>query len=318
MRSITRVGIDTSKDTLDVYIDRRGNKRLKLSNDKSGIAQLKQELGGGDHLIAIEATGRYESLARHGLEASGHEVKVQNPRNVRRLADGLGVQAKTDRIDAKLLAHTAELCAPNKPRSKEREALGDLSRAIDCLKEDRSAHLKRIQVPGYSKIAAESLNRVIKALDRQIKRLSLEFEKLVAASSFAQKYEHLQSIPCIGPNTARVAVCELPEDIQNWSVRQISAYAGVAPMDDSSGKRTAPARVPKHGNFRMKAALYMPAMGWVKKGGWGLATYRRLLARGLTHQQAIIPLMHKQLFFICAVLKRGTAWEAVPPKGIDK
>jgi len=314
MRSITRVGIDTSKDTLDVYIDRPGSKRLKVKNDKSGIAQLKSELGGGDHLIAIEATGRYESLARHELEAAGHEVKVQNPRKVRRLADGIGTKAKTDRIDAKFLAKTAELCAASKPRSKEREALGDISRAINTLKTERSGHLKRIQVPGYSPVAKRVLKQVIKAFDRQIKKLEEEFEKLVAVSSLAEKYKLVQSIPCVGSNTARVAVCELPEDIENWSVRQLSAYAGVAPMDDSSGKRNSPARVPKHGNFHIKAALYMPALGLLKKGGLYATTYRRLLARGLTHQQAVIPLMHKLLIHIAAVLKRGTAWEAVPPK----
>jgi transposase len=314
MSSMTRVGIDTSKDTLDVFIDRDQNKRFKVSNNKAGVSKVEAQLEGGKYLVSIEATGRYESLVRHRLEAAGHEVRVQNPRKVRRLADGIGQQAKTDRIDAKFLAKTAEICAPSKPRSKEREELGDVSRTIDLLKTERSGHLKRIQVPGYSPIARRALKRVIASLDRQIESLLQEFEKLVAGSSLAEKYKLLQSIPCVGCNTARVAVCELPEDIQNWNARQLSSYSGVAPIDDSSGKRLAPARVSKHGNFHLKAALYMPALNVLKQGGRGASTYRRLTARGLTHQQAIIPLMHKLLYHILAVLKRGSAWQAEPPK----
>lgn|GEM_PF-4624005 len=72
--------------------------------------------------------------------------------------------------------------------------------------------------------------------------------------------------------------------------------------------------VPKHGNFHMKSALYMPALNLLIQKGRAAATYRRLLARGLTHPQAIIPLLHRQLFYIVAVLKRGSAWQAEPPK----
>src|SRR5579862_6692568 len=103
MKSITCVGIDASKDRLDVLIDRPQKRRLSYSNDKRGIALLKVELGGGQYIVAIEASGRYEALVRHELEAAGHQVKLQNPRQVRRLAEGMGTQAKTDLIDAQIL-----------------------------------------------------------------------------------------------------------------------------------------------------------------------------------------------------------------------
>src|SRR5436305_8374007 len=148
MKSITGVGIDTCLDWLDVYIDRPSSKQQRFSNDAQGIALLKAELGQGEYVIAIESSGRYEALARHELEAAGYTVRVKNPRQVRRLAQGLGIQAKTDAVDAKLLAETAGLGKKTQPRSKEREALGDLSRTIGSLKKDRARHLKRMKVPG--------------------------------------------------------------------------------------------------------------------------------------------------------------------------
>ena len=313
MKSITRVGIDASKDRLDILIDRPHNRRRSFSNDTGGIDQLKAELVDGPYLVAIEASGRYEALVRHELEAAGHQVKLQNPRQVRRLAEGMGTQAKTDLIDAQILARTAELCAPNEPRTKEREMLGDLSRAIECLKLERSGHLKRIQVPGYAPQAAKALKRVATALGREIAKLEAEFVRMVKASSLAQRFALAQTVPCVGPNLARIAVCELPQDLEKWSIRQLSCYAGVAALDDQSGKKNLPPRVPKHKNVHLKAALYMPAMGLIMRHAWAKQTYSRLRTRGLTHQQAIVAIMHKLLFHLVAVLKRGSAWQAEPP-----
>jgi transposase len=314
MESITRVGIDASKDRLEVFIDRPSNRRHVFNNDERGVDKLKRELGQGNYVVAIEATGRYESLVRHALEAAGYTVKLQNPRQVRRLAEGMGTSCKTDKVDAKVLAETATLCAPNEPRSKEREALADVSRTIESLKREKSNHLKRIQVPGFSKVAIKSLKCVIAALNTQIQKLEREFVALVKTSSFAEKYRIALTVPSIGPVMARAAVCELPENLHGWSVRQISTYAGVAPVDESSGTKTLPSRVPKHKNVHLKAALYMPALNAVQTQEWARKTYARLMARGLKHQQAMIPIMHKLLFHLVAVLKRGSAWEAEPPK----
>lgn len=314
MESIACVGIDASKDRLEVLVDRPNNRRLGFANDARGVARLVRELGDGRYVVAIEATGRYESLARHALEAAGHDVRLQNPRQVRRLAEGLGVQAKTDGLDAEVLARTAELCAPNEPRSAVREALGDLSRTIDALKVDRAGHLKRVQVPGFSKVAAAALRRVVAALDRQIRNLEAEFVRQVGASPLAERYRLVLGVPNVGPCLARIAVCELPENLESWSIRQLSSYAGLPPMNKSSGKKELPARVPKHKNAHLKAGLYMPAMVAVQRSPWATKTYARLRARGLVHQSAVVAVMHKLLFHIVAVLKRGSAWEAEPPK----
>lgn len=315
MSSITCVGIDVAKDNLDVYIEGRGDpQRLRVSNTREGIDALKVALGSAPCLIALEASGRYEAKVRHELQACGHDVRVQNARLVRRLAEGLGVQAKTDLIDAQLLARTVNLCAPNEPRSKEREALGDIERTISALKRERSTHLKRLAAPGYSCIAAKVLQRLVKALSREIAGLEKAFESEVAKTSLGEGYELCQSVPGVGPALARVAVCELPESLAGWSVRQISCYAGLAPLDDSSGKRKSASRLSRHGNMHLKAALYMPALALVRRDTWAKGLYARLKASGKAHQQAIVAVMRKLLLQLVAVLRRGTAWQPVPPK----
>ncbi len=314
MESITFVGIDASKDKLDVHIDRPHRRRHCFANTRKGIAQLCAHLGQGKFIIAIEASGRYEALARHELEAAGYEVRLQNPRQVRRLAEGLGIGAKTDSIDAEILARTATLCTPNEPRTKERQQLTDVSRAIETLKKERSGHLVRLKTPELSLAVVKVLKKVVLSLERQIQNLSNEFVRMVKLSPLAERYELAMSVPRVGPNTARIAVCELPQELDRWSIRQLASYAGVAPHDDQSGKKKLPARLPKHKNPHLKGALYMPAMGLIKHHDWARKTYSRLRTRGLTHQQAIVPIMHKLLFHLVGVLKRGSAWQADPPR----
>jgi transposase len=314
MESITRVGIDVSKDWLDVLIDRPRSKQLRFGNDAEGITKLTAALGRGNYVIALEATGRYESLVRHGLEAAGYTVRVKNPRQMRRLAQGLGVQAKTDGIDAKLLAQTAQLGSKTSPRSKEREALGDLSRTIECLKKERARHKKRVQVPGFSACAASSLLAVVKAIDAEVKKLEKAFVALVRKSSLAGRYDLCLSVCGVGPHLARIAVCELPESLQDWSVRQLSSYAGVSAIDRSSGSSAPPAQVPRHANSHLKGGFYMPSVALVATQPWAQAVYRRLRTKGRTHQQAIVAVMHKLLIHLVAVVKRGSPWQAEPPK----
>lgn len=315
MKSITAtVGIDVSKERLDVYIEGpSGASRMQVTNNARGIKSLLEAIPPGS-VVALEATGRYEAKVRHAMDASGMDVRVQNPRLVRRLAEGLGVQAKTDLIDAQLLARTADLCAPNAPRSKEREQLADLGRTIETLKRERTGHMKRMKSPGFSQVAAKALGCIIRAIEREIAKLEAAFVKEVASTQLGSAYELARSVPGVGAVLARVAICELPEDLSGWSVRQIAAYAGLAPMDNASGKKQGPAKLPKHGNMHLKAALYMPAMAAMTHNTWATELYLKLRAKGKAHQQAIVAVMRKLLLHIVAVLKRGTAWQPAPAR----
>lgn len=316
MESITtKVGIDAAKDNLDIQIERPGGRqRLRIVNKAVGFKKLNDMLEGERCIIAIEASGRYETAVRRSLEKAGHEVRLQNPRQVRRLAQGMGIDAKTDRLDAEVLVRTIGLCAPNEPKSEEREALADLERTISTIKKERVAHMNRLAVPGLSKEVVASLNRIVKALEKEIVSLSKELLKQIKASSLKAKYELALSIPGVGPVLAATAVCELAEDLDKWNSRQVASYANLAPKDNSSGKRISPSRLGKHGNMHLKGALYMPALNVLYRQKWAKDIYKRLIARGLKHQQAIVPIMRKLLLQIVSVLKRGTPWQGVPPK----
>ncbi len=116
------------------------------------------------------------------------------------------------------------------------------------------------------------------------------------------------SVPGVGPVTACAVVAELPDDLSGVSTAQAAAYAGLAPLDDSSGKRDGPKTVGR-GNARLKAALYMPALGLVRRPGWARDLYTRLKDKGRRHQAAIVAVMRKLLTRVVAVLKRGTPWQ---------
>src|SRR5690606_6645455 len=133
------------------------------------------------------------------------------------------------------------------------------------LKEDRAAHKKRLGSPGFGGPAARSLKRVIAGLDREIRALEKAFLSEVSKGSLAERHQHALSVPGAGPALARCAVCELPEDLEQWTQREIASYAGLAPMDDSSGRREGRRRLSRHGCRRLKAALYMPALTVVRR-----------------------------------------------------
>jgi transposase len=309
------VGIDVSKDTLDVFIARStGRKRLKVRNDEEGIGTIVRELQGGPYRLTLEATGRYEALARHRLEEAGFEVIVQHPRLARHLAIGLGVEAKTDPIDAENLALTATVCKRTMPRSEFQESLGDISRTISMMTQERSGHKKRLDVPGFNPTVAQSLRAIIADLDEQIRVLKKLFDAEVRGSALYDRYKLIMSVPSVGAATSRVFTSELPEDLSGFTPAQICSHAGLTPLDKSSGASMGHASLKAHGNMFLKAATYMPAITMLRLDAKAKRIYSSRCARGLNHQQAIVPVMHMVADRIAAVAIRGSAWQADPPR----
>lgn len=315
MNSIaTHVGIDVSKASLQVHIDRsKGRKSLKVSNDPEGIRRLIEVLGEGSYVVSLEATGRYEALVRRELEQAGMEVHVQNPRRMRKLAEGLGYDAKTDAIDALTLAATVGICKRSAPRSKLREELGDLSRTIEAVKKDRSSYKKRLQTACFSETAAQHVQRLIADMDETIKALEKDYDARVRRSELAERYKLCQTVPGVGDTTARIIVAELAEDLSKLTPRQIASYGALCPMDNASGETVRKSKLKAHGNMHLKGAFYMPAVNQVGSAPWASELYGRLRKEGRNHQQAIVPVMHRILLRVAAVLKRGSAWQADPP-----
>ena len=304
------VGIDVSKMDLVVSVDK--GKPFKKPNSEAGAVELAQMLPPGS-TVHLESTGGYERIAVKTLRDFGFEVRVHNPLRARRLAQGLGPKAKTDPIDARMLSATGSLLPTGKAKSEERRNLADFSRSIDAVKKTITSFKNRSNMPGLDPDAKRVYELVITALEKEVKGLESQFARRVKSSSYRLRYDLAKSVPHIGPVAARVCVCELPEDLPERSPARMSSYAGVAPINHSSGTYN-PAPKIARGNKRLKKALYMAAISALRQEVWAKTLYHRLIAKGKTHDQAIVPIMRKLLVKVVCVLKRGTPWQAVPLK----
>lgn len=307
MKSIA-VGIDVSKDTLEVFAQ---GVALQVKNDPEGIQRLLAILP-PEASFNLEASGGYEREVKKALQESGRKVKVHNPRRIRRFADVQGYSAKTDRLDAKVLSQADNLKASS-GKDEEQEHLCDLSRYIQKLKERLAADRKTLKKSRLSPVVARHLKRQIAGYEKEIQSLEKEYVEKVKASSRASGYKMLLSVPCIGPVLARILSAELPKDFTGWDKRKIAAYAGLAPMDNASGSRTKTSRLARNANMHIKGGLYMPARAAAQKQPWAKDLYARLMARGKTTRQAIVAVMRQLLIRGFVVMRRGSAWQAEPP-----
>lgn len=306
----SEVGIDVSSQELVTSIDQA--KAIRISNTQEGAEQLAALLPSGS-IVHVESSGGYERIAVRVLRKAGFQVRIHNPLRARRLAQGVGPKAKTDPIDAKLLSERGRLLPVSEPKSAERQDMSDLSRAIDTIKGKIAGLRKRRNMPGLDEAAKQAYAEAIKALQAVAKKHEIQFAKRIAKSSYKVAYELAKSVDCVGPVTTRCCLSELPENFRTQPPARISSYAGLAPIDDSSGKRNGPARIGQ-GNCRLKKAMYMPAVTAIAKRAWARDLYARLRAKGRTHDQAIVAVMRKILVQIVSVIQRGSPWQAEPPR----
>ena len=302
------VGIDVSQLFLETRLPGRAGKLF--TNDIDGILSLISELP-NDATVQLEATGGYDRLVRQTLSEHGFTAHRHNARKVRRMADALGVSAKTDAIDSRLLVTVGPLLKPPIAKSPEKEALCDLSLTIGEIQKHCADYQTRLSTPQLDPAAKKAMEDILVVLRKQIAALETQFVKRIKKSVRYSDYKLLLSVPSIGAKTARVILSELPDDLSGLSSSQICSYAGIAPMDDSSGKRNKPKRI-KPGNMHLKACLYMPAIGSIGRYAWARDLYARLVAKGREHEQAIVAVMRRLLRHAVAVLKRKTPWEMGP------
>jgi transposase len=306
---VPQVGIDVSKAQNLVSVDK--GKPFTSRNSPSGHQALLSCLPAGS-IVHLEASGGYERPLRRALTLGGFEVYTHNALKARRLAQGLGAKAKTDPVDAKGLSATAHLLPTSKAKSDERENLTDYSRMISATQTMVCDLVRRLDAPGLDPATIVETKKTIKYLNARIAQFEKQFVIRVKASSLAAQYAIILSVPGVGPKTARISLCELPENLPEQNPGQIASYAGLAPINDESGTRQGAMHV-GGGNSRLKAALYMPALAAVQRQVWAKALYARLRAKGRSHQGAIVAVMRRLLMRIVAVLKRGSSWTETPP-----
>jgi transposase len=302
------VGIDIAKRTLDVHVLPERTS-LKQQNDSKGRGQLREKLPPpGECLIVVEATGGYERALVAELIDAGYQVAVVNPRQVRDFAKACGILAKTDRIDAAVLARFGQAVVPRtqaKIPEKQFE-LQDLVVRRRQLVELRTAEMNRKENVA-SKFVRKSLQESVDALNKQIRR----FEKRIAAlvqsdDDWKQKVEIVQSAPGIGPGTSATLIAEVPE-LGQLSRRKISALVGLAPFNRDSGEFRG-RRAIRGGRSSVRCSLYMATLSARRSNPVIRAFSDRLKALGKKPKVIIIACMRKLLVILNTMVKNKTHW----------
>jgi transposase len=310
------VGIDVAKAELVIAV-RPSGEQWTAPNDEPGVGALVRQLRQlTPALIVLEATGGYELLCAAALAAAELPVVVVNPRQVRDFAKATGQLAKTDRIDAGLLALFAERIHPavravRDPAARELEGL--LTRRRQLL-EMRQAEANRLgMVLGRSQRGVrQSLKKHIAFLDRELAMTDSDLDRMVRESPmWRERDDLLQSVPGIGPVVARTMLAELPE-LGQLNRRAIAKLVGVAPLNWDSGTWRG-RRVVHGGRATVRAALYMAALVATRHNPLIKAFYQRLLAGGKPKKVALVACMRKLLTLLNHLLRTGQRWSTPEP-----
>ena len=305
------VGIDVAKATLEVAISGHA-KTLAFANDEAGCAALLAELSGRSvALVLFEATGGFELPCATALQLAGLAVAVINPRQARDFARAMGHLAKTDRIDATVLADMARTLL----------ARGDLSKLVKPLPDAQQLELQglvtrrrqlmamklaedhRMKMPGVRQ--RRSLNTIIKALDRELARVDKDLQAFVG-TNHAELAALLDSVKGVGKATISTLLAEVPE-LGKLSGREVSALVGVAPINRDSGTMRGKRSI-FGGRPDVRRVLFMAALVASRHNPVIKAFYQRLLAAGKPKKVALVACMRKLLTILNAMVRSGKPW----------
>jgi transposase len=303
------VGIDVSKDRLDVAM-RPGGERFAVGRTGAGIDELIERLSARSiKRVAVEATGGFETVVAAGLAGAGLPVVVVNPAQVRAFAQALGKRAKTDPIDAAVIAHFVEATKPQLRQLPDATTrlLADLvarRRQIVEMIAAESQRARHVTAPRLNK----SIARLRKALEKELSELDDDISDHVRGSpAWAEKEDLLASVPGIGPTIARSLIAELPE-LGALDRRQIAALVGLAPWTRQSGQWRGKSFI-GGGRANVRRVLFMGAMVAARFNP-ELKLFRdRLVAAGKPKLVAIIAVARKLLTILNAILRDKTPWQ---------
>lgn len=306
----TVVGIDISKDRLDVACLPEAVRSFSgFDNDTKGHAALVAWLNEvSPRLIVLESTGGYQRVLVAALAAAGLPVVVVNPRQVRDFARALGVLAKTDAIDAMVLARFGDKVNPTlRPLpDAESSALVDLLARRRQLVELRTAESNRLGQATTARIKA-SIRAVLTTIEKQLAAIDDDMDDRIKKSpAWKEKEDLLTSVPGIGPLTARTLMACLPE-LGTVSRQAIAALVGVAPINRDSGTMRGK-RTTWGGRKVVRSALYMAALVATRHNPVLKAHYAKLLAAGKAKKLALIACLRKLLVTLNALLRTRTPW----------
>lgn len=301
------VGIDVSKDSLEVAFH-SSSRSFQILNEETALTALAQELKQIPlKRIVLEATGGLETMAASILAAQGLPVVVINPRQAREFAKATGKLAKTDTIDAKLLAHFAQAFCPQ-IRALKDEQQQDLQalltrrhQLVDMLTAEKN------RLTRASKKIQKKIQEHILWLEKRLEEIQKELSDFIQASPvWKEKEDLLQSVPGIGPITSLTLLSELPE-LGELNRKQIAALAGLAPFNRDSGlfKGT---RSVWGGRARLRATLYMAVVAAIRSNPVLKPFYERLKKAGKKPKVALVACMRKLLVILNTMIKSKQTW----------
>jgi transposase len=302
------VGIDVSQAHLDVAV-RPGDSTWQIPNDQEGVAGLAarlQELA--PDLVVLESTGGYELAAVTGLLVAGLPVVVANPRQVRDFAKAVGKLAKTDAIDARVLAHYAAAVQPP-VRALPDEAAREFAALVARRRQLVEMHVaEQNRLRGLPRRLQGQVRDHLAALARYIAELDRDLEDLVRSSPiWAAKDELLRSTKGVGPVLSLTLLAELPE-LGALDRKAIAALVGVAPLNRDSGTRRGK-RTCWGGRAAVRSTLYMATLSATRHNPAIRRFYQRLQAAGKSKKVALTACAHKLLLVLNALIKNQTPWD---------
>lgn len=306
---IITVGIDVSKDRLDIAL-RPSGEAFAVERNAVGLELLAARLREcSPHIVALEATGGFETVVAAALAAAGLPVVVVNPAQVRAFARALGQRAKTDPIDAAVIAHFAEATKPEvRPLPDDAtRLLADLvarrRQIIEMIGAERQRE-KRVTNPHLRK----SIARLLKALEKELSSVDADIDGAVRGSpAWREKEDLLASVPGVGPTIARTLIAELPE-LGQLNRKQIAALAGLAPFTRQSGQWRGRSFI-GGGRTAVRTALFMGAMVAMRHNPVLKAFFGRLLAAGKPKMVALIAVARKLLTILNAIIRDNRPWQ---------
>jgi len=310
------IGIDVAKAEL-VIAARPSGERWTVANDERGAKTLVDRLmRDKPALIVLEATGGYELLVVAALAAAALPVVVVNPRQVRDFARATGQLAKTDRIDADVLAFFAERVRPAvRPiadaEARELEAL--LARRRQLLEMLQAEKNRAGQVFGRGhRVVKKSLKAHIAYLERELRVTDTDLREMVRASpAWRERDDVLQSTPGVGRVVSLTMLADLPE-LGRLSRREIAKLVGVAPLSRDSGTFRG-RRFVQGGRATVRAALYMAALVATRRNTVIKAFYQRLVTAGKPKKLALVACMRKLLTMLNVMVRTNTRWKSLEP-----
>jgi transposase len=296
------IGCDVSKETLD-FFDAGQGRHCRIANEVDAITAFVGRLRAGVDFVVMEATGTYDRLLRHALADAGVAFSRHNPEQTHHFSRSAARRAKTDRLDAVMLADYGRLHRPaaDPVPDRKRERLQALARRRDQLVEIRAKQKKHLAEAFDDDVAAD-IEALIAQLDERIRALEAIIRTAIdEAGRSAEDYALMTSAPGVAQVTALTLLAHMPE-LGQRSPKAIAALAGLAPIDNASGKHRRRSTIAA-GRARVRRALYMAALASIKARSRFKATYDAIAARSGSRKVAIIAVARKLIVALNAMIR---------------